>query len=115
MSRNFKKDYLIKLKGIETKNGFKIDLANYLKNPSLDNEYPSLTKAIEETDEYIKFERFHYFKHYDGTGEYIHSTYRMEKDGSTWSIARDMKEETVLESKRFSLKKLQEVCESMGQ
>ena len=41
---------LKKLSEITTNNGFKIDLANYIYNPSYDYDYPSLVKQTGETE-----------------------------------------------------------------
>jgi len=45
MTRNKKPEYIRKLFKIETSNGFKVDVANYLYNPSYDNDYPNLIKT----------------------------------------------------------------------
>lgn len=114
MARNLKKDNIKKLLAMETSNGFKIDVANYIYNPSYDHEYPSFKKAIKETDNNITFMSVLYFKHYNGGGEYKRQVYTMEKtEGNFWGIAKNMTETIIEESKRFSLKRLTELTESI--
>ena len=114
MSRNLKRDYLKKLLSVTTANGYKVDVNNYVYNPHHGHDYPNLTKVIKETPEELTISTVYYFKYYDGTGEYIHTTHTApnEKAG-TWYIAKD-KTETVLEaSSRFSLNKLIKFAESI--
>lgn len=106
MSRNLKREYLIKLKGIETKNGFKVDLANYIYNPSHEHEYPTLKKLISETPEKLTFTEFLFFKYYDGTGEYIKKTYSAPNNGNTWNVINQESEIVLEQNNRFSLNKL---------
>lgn len=114
MARNLKKENLKKLAGINTKNGFKIDLANYVYNPSYDHEYPSLVKLLSETETEKSYMRFRYFKYHNGTGKYFVETYSSQKnnDGNVWSITKNQKEKELEESNRFNLKHLIELCEN---
>lgn len=113
MARNLKKDYLKKLLGIETANGYKIDINNYVCNPSHDNEYPGLRKKIDETPEKVTYSQVYYFKYYDGTGEYLHKVYSAPNNGDTWNIVTK-ESETVLEtSNRFNLNKLIQYAETL--
>lgn len=113
MARNLKREYLRKLVQIETKNGYKVDLGNYVSNPSFEHEYPGLRKMIEETPEKITYSNVYYFKYYDGTGEYIHKIYSAPNTGETWNIVK-VESETKLEaSNRFNLNKLVQLAESI--
>ena len=107
MSRNLKRENLKKLAAIQTSNGYKIDLANYVYNPNLMYEYPSLTKIMGETEEARTISTIYYFKYYNGGGEYLHRIHEEPKENaSTWYVVKD-KTETVLEtSNRFNLNKL---------
>ena len=114
MARNLKKDYLKKLLAVKTKNGYTVDVKNYICNPNLAHSYPNLSKIIKETPEELTISTVYYFKYYNGTGEYIHTTHTApnEKAG-TWYIAKD-KTEVVLEaSNRFSLTKLIQHAENL--
>lgn len=114
MSRNLKKDYLKKLLGIETRNGYKVDVTNYVCNPAYNHDYPNLTKIISETPEAITISTVYYFKYYNGGGEYIHTIHTApnEKAG-TWYIAKDKTESVLETSSRFSLNKLIELAEAI--
>ena len=109
MKRNFKKDYLKKLINTTTPNGYKFDLANYLHNPAYGYDYPRFSKTLEEGDEFDVRRDVLYFKHYDGTGEYIAETYKVPK-GEGWHVLTEMKEEILEESNRFNLTKLISFC-----
>ena len=114
MSRNLKRDYLKKLISIQTKNGYKFDINNYVYNPAFNHDYPNLTKVIQETPEELTISTVYYFKYYNGHGEYIHTTHTApnEKAG-TWYIAKD-KTETVLETSNcFNLNKLIQLAETI--
>lgn len=113
MSRNLKRDNLKKLAGIETKNGYKIDLINYIYNPNLMYEYPTLKKVIKETDEARTISTIYYFKYYNGTGEYFHRIHQEPKENdSAWYVTK-RDQETVLESaNRFNLNKLIQYAEA---
>lgn len=113
MARNLKKDYLKKLLGIETANGYKIDINNYVCNPSYEHEYPGLRKKIDETPEKVTYSTVYYFKYWDGSGEYLHKVYSAPNNKETWSIVK-MESETVLErSNRFNLNKLIQYAETL--
>jgi hypothetical protein len=112
MARNLKRDYLKKLLGIETRNGYKIDINNYIYNPSHHHEYPGLIKTTGETETTITKTRFYYMKYWDGTGEYIKETYTGDKNGDTWQILTDRTEEKIEASNRFNLNKLIAIAEA---
>jgi len=113
MARNLKKENLKKLSQIQTANNFKIDLANYIYNPSHDHEYPSLIKLTNETETEKQYTRFYYFKYCNGIGKYFTETYSATKnnDGNIWSITKEHKETELKESNRFSLKELIQLAE----
>lgn len=113
MARNLKKENLKKLAGITTLNNFKIDLANYIYNPSHDYEYPALIKLIKETETEKQYIRFYYFKYYNGTGEYFTETYSSIKNdnGNSWNITTNHKETKLKDSNRFNLKELIQLAE----
>ena len=106
MARNLKRENLKKLAAIKTENGFKVDLANYMYNPHLSYEYPSLVKTIEKTENKVDKQRVYYFKHYNGTGEYITETYTIMRNGNMWGIAQNVKETKIEESNRFNINRL---------
>lgn len=81
MSRNLKPEYINKIRAIKAPNGYKFDIANYLYNPSYDNEYPAFVKMISETEDTQTFRRVYYFKYSNGTGEYIAETYTRKLKG----------------------------------
>lgn len=115
MARNHKPENLKKLAQIKTTNGFKIDLPNYLYNPSYHNEYPALVKKTGETDTEQHFTRVYYFKYHGGTGEYILETYSHEKtnDNNVWSISKNRTENKLEDNNRFNLKHLVELAEQI--
>ena len=117
MTRNLKKSNLKKLSEIITSNNFKIDIANYIYNPSHDHEYPSFRKLITEDEDQKHFITLKYFKHYSGNGEYIKESYtsKKNKDGNSWSITTNNKSIKLEESIRFSLKRLRELTELEGE
>lgn len=107
MARNLSAANLKKLASIEV-NGYKADIANYVYNPSYEHEYPHLRKEIAENE----FSTVYYFKHYDGTGEYIHAVYK--GDGSNgWQIIKNVSEKVIEAANRFSMKKLMELAGSL--
>jgi len=110
MSRNLKPDYIRKLIETQAPNGYKFDAANYLYNPHLSHEYPSFIKTIAETEKTTTIRRVYYFKHYDGTGEYMEETYETEKSGGTWQFVKQRTENILAQSNRFSLKTLLSFC-----
>lgn len=115
MARNLKKENLKKLAGIETSNGFKIDLANYIYNPSHNYEYPSLVKLTAKTEKEKQYTKVYYFKYYDGTGKYLLETHTVpkSKEDNTWVITKNHKEIELESSNRFSLKHLIEIAEKI--
>lgn len=114
MSRNLKVENLKKLSAIKTTNGYKIDIANYVYNPSFEHEYPQLKKIINETETDRYYKTVSYFKHYNGTGEYITETYSAKKSDNAWSITKDNKKEVIENNDRFNLKKLIELTEKIA-
>jgi len=114
MARNLKPANLKKLSQIITSNGFKIDLANYMYNPSFSHEYPNLIQKTSETTTERFYTTVKYFKRYNGTGYYSIETYSHKIDDSnSWSIANSMKETELEESNRFSMKHLIELAEKI--
>ena len=114
MARNLKRDYLKKLAGIETANGYKVDLANYVYNPNLMYEYPALKKVISETDDTLTLSTVYYFKYYNGGGEYIHQIHTEPKESTnTWFVVRNKEEQTLEEANRFNLNKLIQYAENI--
>lgn len=111
MKRNLSNENIKKLSMIETKNGFKVDVGNYIYNPSYDYDYPSLFKKIEETETHKKYVRIKYFKYYDGTGKYFLETFTNEKSDKIWNVSNNIKKTELEESNRFSLKHLIELAE----
>lgn len=111
MSRNLKPDYINKIRKIQAPNGYRFDIANYVKNPSHDYEYPSFVKTIGESDEKALIKRIFYFKHYDGSGEYRSEVYTIKKNGETWQIASDREEKVLEHSNRFNINRLLNFCE----
>lgn len=61
MSRNRKPEYIKKILAIEAPNGYKFDIANYLYNPSYNNDYPAFQKKIAETAETETYRRIYFF------------------------------------------------------
>jgi len=114
MARNLKPSNLKKLSQIITLNGFKIDLANYMYNPSYDHEYPNLILLTHETITERFYTNVKYFKRYNGTGYYSLETYsHIIDDSNSWSIAQKVKETELEESNRFSMKRLLELAEQI--
>ena len=115
MARNLKKENLKKLSQIKTTNGFKIDLANYMYNPSFNHKYPNLIKLTGQTETEKYYTNVYYFKHYNGTGEYIVETYshKIDNNNSTWSIAHNSKQTELETNNRFNLKHLIELTEKI--
>lgn len=107
MARNLRPEYIRKLIKMELPNGYKFDLANYLHNPSYSYEYPSFCKTISEDEETITQRRVYYFKHYDGTGEYMEQVATFGKTRENHWLIASKSRETVLENgNRFNLKRL---------
>jgi len=114
MARNLKPANLKKLSQIQTTNGFRIDLANYMYNPSYDHEYPNLIQCTHETSTERFYTTIKYFKRYNGTGYYSIETYSHKINPSnSWSIANSLKQTELEESNRFSMKHLIELVEAI--
>lgn len=113
MARNRKPEYIKKLLQINTKNGYKVDISNYLYNPSLDNEYPALRKVVEETPEKITFSHVYFMKYWDGTADYKVKTYTAPNNNDTWNIVDVVEERKLKEAKRFSLNELVKLAEAI--
>ena len=110
MARNLKQEYLKKVSGIKAPNGYKFDIANYLYNPSFDNDYPSFIKMIEETEATQTFKRVYYFKYYNGNGEYKEEIFTRQKNGESWQIVRNRTEKVLESANRFNINKLLTFC-----
>ena len=110
MSRNLKPEYINKIRAIKAPNGYKFDIANYLYNPSFDNEYPAFIKMISETEDTQAFRRVYYFKYYNGTGEYIEEVFTRKKNGDSWQIVTGRTENILEASNRYNIKKLLTFC-----
>lgn len=113
MARNFKKDYIKKLLGIATNNGYKIDINNYIYNPALDNEYPALRKVIEETPEKITYSTIYYMKYWDGKSDYKQKVYEAPNNSDTWNVVNVIEERVLEPGTRFSLNKLVQIAENL--
>ena len=114
MAKNLKPTNLKKLSQIKTTNGFRIDLANYMYNPSYDHEYPNLIQCTHETSTERFYTTVKYFKRYNGTGYYSMETYSHKIDDSnSWSIANSLKETELEDANRFSMKHLIELAEQI--
>ena len=111
MARNLKPEYINKIRAIEAPNGYKFDIANYLYNPDLTNEYPSFKKLMSETETTQKFRRVYYIKHWNGTGSYKAEEYTLERNGETWQVCKNRTESVLEESNRFNIKKLLTFCD----
>ena len=114
MARNLKPANLKKLSQIHTTNGYKIDLANYMYNPSYSHDYPSFIKLISETETHKTYTRLSYFKYYDGSGKYFTETFTNKIDlTNSWSISENTTQTELEKSNRFSLKHLIELTEAI--
>jgi len=112
MARNRDKEYLRKLAAIEV-NGFKVDIANYVYNPSYEHEYPTLRKQTGETDKERIISEIGYFKNYKGDGEYTIKTYAENKaDESAWQVIKPIAKTVVSTSRRFSMNELIKLAEN---
>lgn len=114
MARNRKKEYIKKLLQVTTNNGYKIDVANYLYNPSHSYEYPTLTKTLEETPETITQSEIIFFKYYGGDAEYIQEVKTFPNNNDTWNIASNIEKKVIKTAKRFSLNELIKIAEAVG-
>lgn len=110
MARNTKPAYINKIRAIEAPNGYKFDIANYLYNPAFSYDYPSFYKVIESDETTETVRRVYYFKHYDGSGEYIAETYKRNKNGNGWQVTTGSTEEILEKSNRYNVKKLLTFC-----
>ena len=110
MARNRTPEYINRIRKLEAPNGFKFDIANYLYNPSYEHEYPNFTKVIATEGELETVKNIYYFKHYDGSGEYIAQTFQRKKNVNGWQIVSHVKEETIERSNRFNVQKLLSFC-----
>lgn len=108
MSRNLKPAYIHKLIKTEAPKGYKFDVGNYLHNPCFSFDYPSFFKRVAEDLETFTERRVYYFKHYDGTGEYIEefNTFPKEDGKPGWKIAKKHEEKVLETSNRFNLNRL---------
>lgn len=109
MTRNKKPEYIRKLFKIETSNGFKVDVANYLYNPSYDNDYPNLMRTDGDILTVVG-----YFKFYEGSGQYEKQVFRIPQDSAenTWRILQPISSEVIEESNRFSMNRLIKIAET---
>ena len=110
MARNLKPEYINKIRKLEVPNSYKFDIANYLYNPAYGNEYPAFFKVIAETETEQTIRRVYYFKHYDGTGEYIAETFTRRKDGDAWQVVKSRTKEVLETAGRYNVKKLLTFC-----
>ena len=83
MSRNRTLAYINRFRKMEAPNGYKFDIANYLYNPSMDNEYPA----------------FH-----------IAETFTREKNGDAWQVVTNRTQKVLERSNRYNVKKLLSFC-----
>lgn len=109
MTRNKKPEYIRKLFKIETSNGFKVDVANYLYNPSYDNDYPNLIKTENNILTVVR-----YFKFYGGGGQYEKQVFEIPEGSAenTWRILKPISNEVIEESNRFSMNRLIKIAET---
>lgn len=114
MGRNLKKDYLIKLRNIRTKNGYMIQLGQYIHGFAHGDEYPKLYKLIKETPETLTYSQVYYFKYYDGTGKYFHRIFTVPNDNELVHITHENDTEKELEANnRFNLNHLITLAENI--
>ena len=105
MARNLKPEYINKIRKLEAPNGYKFDIANYLYNPAYGCDYPAFLKVIEETETEQKIRRVYYFKHYDGSGEYMEEVFTRKKEGDAWQIVKNRTERVLEASNRYNVKR----------
>lgn len=110
MARNLKPEYINKIRKLEAPNGYTFDIANYLYNPAYGNDYPAFMKVIEETETEQTIRRVYYFKHYNGSGEYIAETFTRKKNEDGWQIVKGRREEVLEVASRYNVKKLLQFC-----
>lgn len=109
MARNRKPEYIKKLINTQAPNGYEFDLANYLYNPSYDNDYPSFIKVLSEDENSQTVSRIYYFKYWDGSGEYKQEVYSRPKTEG-WAVVKNRTEKVLEASSRFNLNKLLTFC-----
>lgn len=112
MARNLKRDYLKKLQAVETANGYKVALAQYVYGMAHGDEYPALSKVIETTDKEVKYSKVYYFKYYDGSGKYFRRVYTVPNNKELVSIANVLEDTELEASNRYNLNKLIKLAEN---
>ena len=111
MARNRKPEYIKKLLGIVSTNGYNFDVANYLYNPNYEHDYPSFKKVVAEDDERITYRSVLYVKYHNGAGHYEAQVFSVpKKEVGGWSVIRDMVTERLEDASRFNLNKLLSFC-----
>lgn len=113
MSRNLKKEYLKKLIGIVTLNGYKCDIANYISNPDYSHEYPNFVKLVSDVDGIKTYRAVRYFKYFGGGGDYEEEFYDIsdaDAKAGGWAICHNVRTNKLEASPRFSLNKLLSFC-----
>lgn len=110
MARNLKPEYINKMRRLEAPNGYEFDIANYLYNPAYGNDYPAFQKVVSETETEETIRRVYYFKHYDGSGEYMEEIFTRQKNGNMWQVAGHRTERTLEAANRYNVKKLLQFC-----
>ena len=113
MARNLKRDYLLKLRAIETKNGYRIHLNQYIYGFAHGDEYPKLYKVINETPETKTISSVYYFKYYNGTGKYFHQVYEVPNNNDSVNIVNVIEEHEIEANNRFNLNKLIKLAEAI--
>ena len=111
MARNLKVGYLKKLRDLETKNGYKVHLSQYIYGFAHGDEYPKLRKLVEETPDELKYREVYYFKYYDGTGKYFYKEYSVPNNDDLVNFVSDTKETELESGNRFNLNKLVALAE----
>lgn len=111
MAKNLKVAYLKKLRDLETKNGYKVHLSQYIYGFAHGDEYPKLRKLISETPEVLKYSEVYYFKYYNGTGKYFYKEYEVPNNNDVVNFVRESQEKELENSNRFSLNKLVALAE----
>lgn len=111
MTRNRKPEYIKKLLGIVTQNGYRFDVANYLHNPNYEHDYPSFKKVIAEDENRVTYRSVLYVRHYNGGGRYVAQVFSVPKEEvGGWSVIRDLVTTRLEDAPRFSLNKLVSFC-----
>lgn len=90
------------------------ELVNQCVNAKIEIEEIDANTKIEfevESDFDVKtLSGGYYFKHWDGTGEYIAEEYTREKNGGDWQIVKNRTEKVLEQSNRYNVKKLLTFC-----